>query len=366
MSEEFEFDVLLSFASPERDYARAIHAIATANGLKVFFDEEFQHEVWGRNLVEYLDHTYRARGRYVVVLVSQAYVEKSYPKVERRAALDRMIEQAAEYLLPVRVDEAWIPGLPRSTAYVDLRTAGVIGVCELLVRKLKGGTGALILPEGLNIPRVPQGTIPASQLADHLVALCQRPQVTLFGTLIYDETNVAVRRLLTRRDYWNALDTASGQHLEVFAVRDEEQYGCDVDFNAKMLTASTIPSTKDRGYYFSSLMKDYFGVDKRRINYPSFALFFVEAGKVRRCWRIPFHQASVEDTLNWLIKLFRLIDDGIASAGGPNAALGDILAKVKRLLLAAHFTLYIQSPPSDAEHAIRQLTDYVETAGVSD
>jgi hypothetical protein len=40
-----EFDVLLSFAGAEREYARAIHDIASANGLRVFFDEEHQHEI---------------------------------------------------------------------------------------------------------------------------------------------------------------------------------------------------------------------------------------------------------------------------------------------------------------------------------
>jgi hypothetical protein len=52
-----EFDVLLSFADAERDFARAIHDLATANGLRIFLDEEFQHEIWGKNLVEYLDST---------------------------------------------------------------------------------------------------------------------------------------------------------------------------------------------------------------------------------------------------------------------------------------------------------------------
>ena len=116
-----EFDVLLSFAGPERDYARAIYEIATANGLKLFLDEEFQHEIWGQNLVEYLDHTYRERGTYVLVLISAAYRERVYTRVERLAAFDRMIREKGEYLLPVKVDDTWIDGLPQSTAYLDLR-----------------------------------------------------------------------------------------------------------------------------------------------------------------------------------------------------------------------------------------------------
>ncbi len=41
-SDDFDFDVLLSFAGSERDYARAIYDICTANALRVFLDEELQ------------------------------------------------------------------------------------------------------------------------------------------------------------------------------------------------------------------------------------------------------------------------------------------------------------------------------------
>jgi hypothetical protein len=81
-----EFDVLLSFAGAERKYARAIYEIATANGLRVFLDEEFQHEIWGKNLVEYLDKTYRVRGGRVLALISTAYRDQVFTRVERRAA----------------------------------------------------------------------------------------------------------------------------------------------------------------------------------------------------------------------------------------------------------------------------------------
>jgi hypothetical protein len=145
-SSRFDFDVLLSFAGPEREYARAIYDICKANALKTFLDEEFQHEIWGKNLVEYLDNTYRNRGLYVVALLSATYRNRAYTRVERRAAFDRMIEEAGEYFLPVKTDDAWIDGLPKATAYLDLRVQGVVGICEQLVRKVCGTQGKLTIP----------------------------------------------------------------------------------------------------------------------------------------------------------------------------------------------------------------------------
>jgi hypothetical protein len=149
-----EFDVILSFAGAERAYARAIYDVASANGLQVFLDEEFQHEIWGKNLVEYLDKTYRERGLFVLALLSQAYREKAFTKVERRAAFDRMINESAEYLLPVKVDDSWVDGLPKATAYLDLRTVGVLGICKLLLRKIRG---LMLPPFGGHLKLLKQG-----------------------------------------------------------------------------------------------------------------------------------------------------------------------------------------------------------------
>ena len=360
MTTAFEFDILLSFAGSERHYARAIHDIANANGLRVFLDEEFQHEIWGKNLVEYLDQTYRERGLFVLALLSQAYRDKAFTKVERRAAFDRMINESAEYLLPVKVDDSWIDGLPRSTAYLDLRIDGVLGICRLLLKKIKGSTAKLIIPDEVRIPRVPSGSIPSDQIANYLVELCARPQITLFGALIYDETNVALRRLLKDSDSWDALDKASGQNLEVFAIRDRETYGNDEPRNLELMTAASLSRSRDRGYYFSKLLHDYFVEKKTTLIYPSFLLFIVEKRLVKKCWLIPFHRASPDETLNWLIDIFILINKGLTDAGGAAASPQDVLSKLKELLLEHEYKLYIQSPPNDAERAIRELTQYIE------
>lgn len=359
-SADVEFDVLLSFAGAERDYARAIHDIGIANGLRVFLDEEFQHEIWGKNLVEYLDRTYRERGAYVLVLLSAAYRERAFTRVERRAAFDRMIREAGEYLLPVKVDDTWIDGLPASTAYLDLRVHGVLGVCELLVRKIQGSTGKLVVPPGVVVPRVPLGRLPGDQLATYLLELCVRPQVTAFGALIYDETTVVLRKLLQDQDYWDALDKASGPHLEVFAVRDTEGYESEPITEVGLMTATSLGRSRSRGYYSSTLLERYFGEEKTRLAYPSFLLFLAERGRVKYCRLIPFRRASMEATFERLSKLFSEVASGIEEVGGPTVDSDALWEHLQRKLLNAHYTLYIQTPPSDAGEAVRRLVAFVE------
>lgn len=355
-----DFDVLLSFAGSERTYARAIHDIAVANGLKVFLDEEMQADIWGKNLVEYLHEAYSTRGRFVLALISRAYGDKAYTTVERRAALDRLITQDSEYLLPVLVEDAWIPGLPKSTAYVDLRRVGVLGLCELLVEKVTRTKSKLIVPDGVRIPRVPRGLLRSTDIAAHLLDLCRNQGSTVFGALIYDETTIAIRNLLANQTTWDALDVATGPNFELFAVRDERKYGTDAEFNIGLATAYSLGSTQDKGYFYSKLLKEYFGEDKTTLVYPSVLIFVVENRKVQKCWLVPGRRAGVQDSLDWLIGLSQHIRDSLAQSGGTTADTNTVVANLKRDLLAHKYTLYIQSPPTDSSDAVGRLATFVE------
>jgi len=185
--------------------------------------------------------------------------------------------------------------------------------------------------------------------------------VTLFGALVYDETNIGLRRLLRDQDSWDALDKASGQNLEVFAIRDTEQYGSDAPpFQQEMMTSISLSCARDRGYYYSKLLHDYFGREKTRLAYPSFLLFIVEKRKVKKCWLIPFHRATPDETLDWLIDLFSSIKKCLLVAGGANASSDEVISKLKELLLDGKYKLNIQQVMNDAERAVRLLTEYIE------
>jgi hypothetical protein len=139
-SPEYEFDVAISFAGSDREIARVIARVASASGLRVFIDESHASDMWGKNLVELLSVIYDGRAEYCVILISEEYVRRPYTRLERRHALDRAIELRREYILPVRLDDAWLEGLPRSTAYLDYRNGRMTPteIGQTLVEKLRG------------------------------------------------------------------------------------------------------------------------------------------------------------------------------------------------------------------------------------
>jgi TIR domain len=361
MLNERDFNVLLSFAGPERRYAQALHDILSANDLRVFLDEEFKHEIWGKNLVEYLDNTYRDRGQYCLVIMSEAYVKRAYTRVERRAAFDRMINQLDEYVLPVTIDGSWIDGLPRATGYLDLRVDGVVGVCEALLKKMHGGSDtSLRIPDTVAIPRIPLGRLPAEQLSKFLNELCRKQPVTAFGALVYDERTAEMRKLLTDQDYWDALDRVSGPDLEIFALRDEESSRTHVDGTIEMLTAASLSRARSRVTYFSKLLREYFGEEDTRLAYPSFVLFLVHESRVSYCRLIPFRRGTVEELFLRLQDLFALLAAGIAewksTTGSGVAALWENL---RAKLLEQDYTVYRQGTPPEVAQAVAGLKGFM-------
>jgi len=56
---------------------------------------------------------------------------------ERRSAQERMLkERGNEYILPIKADDAELPGMPSTLGYVSLRELGVDKIADLLLKKL--------------------------------------------------------------------------------------------------------------------------------------------------------------------------------------------------------------------------------------
>src|SRR5436309_11017095 len=154
MHQPYEYDVALSFAGSDREVARIIAAIAKSNALRVFFDEYYAWESWGKNLNEYLGEIYDRKSRYCVILISRDYREKNYTNLERRRALDRALENKVEFILPVRLDDSWLEGLPRATGYLDLREMSSIEVGKILVQKIKGPDTRVTVPQEIKLSKL--------------------------------------------------------------------------------------------------------------------------------------------------------------------------------------------------------------------
>ena len=158
------YDVALSFAGEDRepalDMATRLHAV----GIRVFFDR-FE-ELWGQDLTLKLQEVYGREARYCVVLVSKDYLLKPWTNHERRILVARTLSEARTFLLPIRIDDSELPGLPAVIAYKDLRTEAMSSIVESL--------RAMVSPRASEASRHMPGTSLELVPSDFLYAVVHR------------------------------------------------------------------------------------------------------------------------------------------------------------------------------------------------
>lgn len=121
-SDGLVYDVAVSFAGEQRQLVRQVVQMLRDAGVAVFYDEDEQAALWGRDLVEVLDDVYRKQAFRTLMFISKEYADKAWPTHERRSALARSILEAGEpYILPVRLDDTDISGLPPTLSHFDAR-----------------------------------------------------------------------------------------------------------------------------------------------------------------------------------------------------------------------------------------------------
>lgn len=136
---DYDFDIAVSFAGEDRPIVQAIVDGLRSADVRTFYDHHYAVEMWGEDLVEYFDALYGKRARFMLMMVSRHYATKAWPRQERRAGLARALASDQVYILPVNMDGSELPpGMPQTTAYLDLRREGVRGVVAAIVEKVTG------------------------------------------------------------------------------------------------------------------------------------------------------------------------------------------------------------------------------------
>lgn len=135
---EFDYDVALSFAGEDRPVVTQLASALVGEGVRVFYDDYEQAELWGKDLYQHLQGVYRDRAKYCVIFVSGAYAKKLWPRHELKQAQARAFSESREYILPVRLDDTEVPGLNATVGYIDLRNHTVAELNEVILQKLFG------------------------------------------------------------------------------------------------------------------------------------------------------------------------------------------------------------------------------------
>jgi hypothetical protein len=137
--DRFNFDFAISFAGSDRSLAERLASLLTARGAVVFIDSSFRAHLLGRRLDREFAWVFGPATKYFVPIVSRSYADKSWPQHEWNVAIIEAERRAPqEFILPLRLDDALLVGLPNTIGYIDLRKHSVDDVAGILLEKLTG------------------------------------------------------------------------------------------------------------------------------------------------------------------------------------------------------------------------------------
>ncbi|MCH8010614.1 MAG: TIR domain-containing protein [Candidatus Marinimicrobia bacterium] len=132
----YKYDFAISFAGEERKIAESLALKLIEKGIRVFYDNFELHKLWGEDLAEKLYRIYSEESKYCIILVSEKYLEKMWTTHERKSALQKQITQKGRYILPIRIDEVSLPGLPDTIGYINFKEHTIVQIVELAQLKL--------------------------------------------------------------------------------------------------------------------------------------------------------------------------------------------------------------------------------------
>jgi hypothetical protein len=131
-----KYDIAISFAGEDRILAEEIANKLKSKEISVFYDTFEQDKLWGKNLYDYLSEVYREKSKFCLMLLSKHYKDKLWTNHERKSAQARAFRENREYILPIKIDDTEILGIPETVGYLDIRNHKVDDIIELIMKKL--------------------------------------------------------------------------------------------------------------------------------------------------------------------------------------------------------------------------------------
>lgn len=132
----FEYDMAISFAGEDRAVAEDLAEALSNKGVEVFYDKSFKIALLGRELADDFRGIYASKTRFAVVLISRNYLGKDWTNFEFSIIREEAKKRKSEFILPVRLDDINMFGIPEDMAYLDYRKEGIDGVVNCLLEKL--------------------------------------------------------------------------------------------------------------------------------------------------------------------------------------------------------------------------------------
>lgn len=233
------FQVALSFAGEDRPFVSEVATALSDSKILVFYDQFFEAELVGKELVSNLRKTYE-EAQYCVVFVSKSYAQKKWSsRVELPSILAKSVVSTNDYLLPVLLDDTRVDGIPDTIGFIDGRSKSPRDVAAVILKKLRlepafmdeDSLFALLMKDALFVKRF------VAEFSGGAEAAHVR----------YD-LGSAARRFFERQDFGNLLQTYGLGEMDTNLGKDE------LDIYLRLLLS--MKGRRLRGKIYHSMERD--------------------------------------------------------------------------------------------------------------
>lgn len=168
--------------------------------------------------------------------------------------------------------------------------------------------------------------------------------VLTFGIIVYDESTPELRKVLRDKDYWDALDKASGNHLVIFTLADRTEVRSEAPREIRMITQ--FEGTSDsRTVSYSRLMHRVFG-DEVLLVFPSVLFFQLVGDQVHNYRLVPLQRRDTFEAATAIQELFVSIANVLDRVAPENYGnQREIFNLVKDELSRQKYTVYMLRGP---------------------
>lgn len=192
----YKYDAALSFAGEDRKLAESLSHSLTERGFSVFYDADREARLWGKTSKEF-ERIYGPQTRYVIPFVSKHYVRKAWTRFEFDAALREQEKRRGEFILPVRLDDSPLLGLPSDVIRQDGRKKSAEELAELFATKFRRLRRPVLLTQKRGVRTITLGLLKHdARRALGLIATAAVPLAPAYLQKLFPKYDW--RRLVTR------------------------------------------------------------------------------------------------------------------------------------------------------------------------
>lgn len=127
------YDYAVTYSNADKSIVEEITNGLKDNNLKVFYDKDFEKEILGNDLVEYLFDIYKKTAKNVIVFMSESYLTTRWTSIEFKAITQRLLNNPnSDFVKIIRIDNVKLPDIIETHSYIDANKKSCKEIIELL------------------------------------------------------------------------------------------------------------------------------------------------------------------------------------------------------------------------------------------